>query len=119
MAINLFGLVIGRSPGKDPSDGDSDKKVVSFVPPDYEDGSVAVEAGGYFGSYVDFDGSIKTDIELIHKYREMALQPEAESAISDICNESIVYDESHDIVKIDVAKLDLSKSIKDKIEDEF
>ena len=119
MAINLFGLVIGRSPGKDPSDGDSDKKVVSFVPPDYEDGAVPVEAGGYFGSYVDFDGSIKTDIELIHKYREMALQPEAESAISDVCNEAIVYDESHDIVKIDVAKLDISKSIKDKIEDEF
>ena len=119
MAINLFGLVIGRSPGKDPSDGDSDKKVVSFVPPDYEDGAVPVEAGGYFGSYVDFDGSIKTDIELIHKYREMALQPEAESAISDVCNEAIVYDESHDIVKIDVAKLDTSKSIKDKIEDEF
>ncbi len=119
MAINLFGLVIGRTPGKDPSDGSDTKKLVSFVPPDYEDGAVPVEAGGYFGSYVDFDGSIKTDIELIHKYREMALQPEAESAISDICNEAIIYDDSHDIVKIEVAKLKISKPIKDKIEEEF
>ena len=118
MAINLFGLVIGRSPGKDPSDGDG-KKLVSFVPPDAEDGALSIESGGFFGSYLDFDGSIKTDIELIHKYREMSLQPEAESAISDICNEAIVYDESHDIVKIDVGKLTISKSIKDKIEEEF
>ena len=119
MAINLFGLVIGRTPGKDPDDGANKEKLISFVPPDNEDGASVVEAGGYFGSYIDFDGSIKTDIELIHKYRDMALHPEAESAISDICNEAIVYDESHEIVKIDVAKVKLSKSIKDKIEEEF
>ena len=119
MAINLFGLVIGRQPGKDPSDGGNDKKIVSFVPPDNEDGSVPIDAGGYYGASVDFDGSIKNDIELIQKYRDMSLQPEAESAIADICNEAIVYDESHDIVKIDVAKVDLPKPIKDKIEEEF
>lgn len=119
MAINLFGLVIGRTPGKDPDDGVNKEKLISFVPPDNEDGASVVEAGGYFGSYIDFDGSIKTDIELIHKYRDMALHPEAESAISDICNEAIVYDESHEIVKIDVAKVKLSKSIRDKIEEEF
>ena len=119
MAINLFGLVIGRQPGKDPSDGDNERKIVSFVPPEHEDGAVPIEAGGYYGASVDFDGAIKSDIELIQKYREMSLQPEAESAIADICNEAIVYDESHDIVKIDVAKVKLSKPIKDKIEEEF
>ena len=119
MAINLFGLVLGKRPGKDPTDGDPDKKIVSFVPPDQEDGAVPIEAGGYFGAYVDFDGAVKNDIELIQKYRDMSLQPEAESAIADICNEAIVYDDSHDIVKIDVAKVELDKSIKDKIEEEF
>jgi len=42
-----------------------------------------------------------------------------ESAIADICNESIVYNDTLDAVKIDVSSVKQSKSIKDKIEDEF
>lgn len=119
MAFNLFGLILGKNPGKDPDDKPANTKAVSFVAPDYDDGAYPVEAGGYYGAYVDFDGSIKTDIELIHKYRDMALQPEAETAINDICNEAIVYDESYEIIKLDVAKLKLPSSIKTKIEEEF
>lgn len=120
MAINLFGFSIGKKEGKETASAEEIlKKPVSFVPPDYDDGATPVEVGGYFGAYVDFDGSVKSDIELIYKYREMALHPEVESAIADICNESIVYNDTLDAVKIDVSAVRESKAIKDRIEEEF
>jgi len=120
MAINLFGFSIGKKDGREGASAEEIlKKPVSFVAPDYDDGATPIEVGGYFGAYVDFDGSVKSDIELIYKYREMALHPECESAIADICNESIVYNDTLDAVKIDVSAVKQTKAIKDKIEDEF
>lgn len=117
MAINLpFGFVLGRTGG---TPKEEDRKSPSFVPPDYDDGAVPIEVGGYYGAFVDFDGTIKTDIDLIHKYRDMAIHPEVETAIADICNESIVYSDSLDTVKIDTGSIDQPKSIKDKVEAEF
>ena len=119
MAINLFGFSISKQGSTGTSEGENPKKSLSFVPPDYDDGAVPIEVGGYFGTSIDFDGTIKSDIELIKKYRDMALHPETESAIADICNEAIVYDDNFETVKIDTAKVKQPKSIKDKIEDEF
>jgi hypothetical protein len=118
MAINLFGFSISKK-DKETSKEETPKKSLSFVPPDYDDGAVPIEVGGYFGQIVDFDGSIKTDIDLIRKYRDMALHPEVESAISDICNEAIVYDDTLSTVKIDTANIEVSQNIKNKIELEF
>lgn len=116
MAIKLFGFTLSKDNG---TSSEESKKSLSFVPPDYDDGAVPIEVGGYFGAVVDFDGTIKSDIELIRKYRDMALHPEVESAIADICNEAIVYDDTFTTVKIDTTNLKQSHSIKDKIETEF
>jgi hypothetical protein len=116
MAISLFGFNISKEKG---TSSEESKKSLSFVPPDYDDGAVPIEVGGYFGTAVDFDGTIKSDIDLIKKYRDMALHPEAESAISEICNEAIVYDETFTTVKVDTTNIKQSKGIKDKIEAEF
>jgi hypothetical protein len=117
MAIKLFGFELVK--GKGASGDETPRKSVSFVAPDYDDGAVPVEVGGYFGTVVDFDGTIKSDIDLIKKYRDMALHPEVESAISDICNEAIVYDDTFTTVKIDTTNLKQPKTIKDKVEAEF
>ena len=116
MAINLFGFSISK---KGTSEEETPKKSFSFVPPDYDDGAVPIEVGGYFGTSIDFDGTIKSDIDLIKKYRDMALHPETESAIADICNEAIVYDENLQTVKIDTTSIKQPKTIKDKVEAEF
>jgi hypothetical protein len=117
MPINLpFGFVLGRTGGVPKQE---DRKTPSFVAPDYDDGAVPIEVGGYYGAFVDFDGTIKNDIDLIHKYRDMAIHPEVETAIADICNESIVYSDALETVKIDTGDIKQSKSIKDKIEEEF
>jgi hypothetical protein len=91
----------------------------SFAPPrDSEDGSVVVSAGGAFGTYVDLDGTVRSEAELVTKYREMSLQPECDAAIDEIVNESLAIDEEH-IVSINLDELKIADNIKKIITDEF
>ena len=89
MPIELFGFSIGRKNAKTVEDKRSELK--SFVKPESEDGASYIDAGaGYFGTYIDFNQEVKSEVEFVNRYREMALHPECESAIEDICNEAIV-----------------------------
>jgi len=91
----------------------------SVVTPQIEDGAINISAGSHYGIYVDIDGSYRSEVDLVTKYRTMAMQPEVEQAIEDIVNESIVHDEEGNSVKIMVDDLDQPQSIKDKITEEF
>ena len=51
--------------------------------------------------FTNLDGTVRTEAELVTKYREMALQPECDSAVDEIINESMSIDEKQ-IVKIDL-----------------
>ncbi len=106
------------------SEEDKRNSLPSFVEPNDEDGASVLDAsasaGGYFGSYVDFNSEVKTEVEFINRYREMVLHPEVESAVEDICNETIVYDEEKQTVELDLEQVEnMSDNIKDKIQDEF
>ena len=92
---------------------------VSPVPPNDEDGVDHYMSSGFFGSYVDLEGVYRTEFELIKRYREMALQPEVDSAIEDIVNEAIVSDQNDVPVQIDLDNLNASDGIKKKIRSEF
>ena len=92
---------------------------VSPVPPNHEDGNDHFMSSGFFGSYVDIEGVFRTEFELIKRYREMALHPEADSAIEDIVNEAIVSDTNDQPVELDLDHLNASDGIKKKIRDEF
>ena len=81
----LFGFSIEDNEPQSPG-------VVSPVPPNNEDQSDYFMSSGFFGQYVDIEGVYKTEVELIKRYREMALHPEADSAIEDIVNEALVSD---------------------------
>ena len=118
MPIELFGFSIGRKNAKTAEDKRNELK--SFVKPESEDGASYVDAGaGYFGTYIDFNQEVKSEVEFVNRYREMALHPECESAIEDICNEAIVYDEEKNSIQLALDKADLSDNIKDKIQDEY
>jgi len=111
MAIKLFGFKIGKD--------EPEQEFKSFVPRDEDDGSVAVASGGVYGTYIDLEGSLRTDYQLVNKYREMAMQPECDVAVDDIVNEAIVYDEEGKPVEIVLEHLKQPQSIKNKIRDEF
>lgn len=91
----------------------------SFVAPVKDGGEIILDAGNAYGTYLDIVGTIANDYDLITRYREMLLQPEVESAVDDIVNESIVVEEDEYPVIINLDKVKVSKTIKDKIKDEF
>ena len=95
------------------------KTVVSPVPPSQEDGNDHYVTSGFFGSYVDIEGTYKNDVELIRRYREMALHPEVDSAIEDIVHEAIVSDLNDSPVEIELSNLNASEGIKKIIRQEF
>lgn len=90
----------------------------SFAPREADDGAVVVAAGGAYGTYIDLDGTVRTEAELVTKYREMSLQPEIDSAVDEIVNESIDIAEE-DIVDINLDNLEIPERVKKAIRDEF
>ncbi len=115
MAINLFGFQIVR---KTP-EGAPVQLQPQVAAPVNDDGAITVTSGGYFGTYLDLEASFKNENDLISRYREMAMQPELESAIDDIVNEAIVHDVTGKSVTIILDDLEQPDNIKDMIRDEF
>jgi len=97
----------------------TEKELPSFAPPkDSDDGAVVISAGGSYGTYVDLDGTVRSEAELVTKYREMSLQPECDAAVDEIVNESISMEEQ-DIVEINLDDVKITENIKKIIRDEF
>lgn len=90
----------------------------SFAPKETDDGAVTIAAGGAYGTYVDLDGTVRTEAELVTKYREMSLHPECDAAVDEIINESISIDEET-IVNINLDNLKITDNIKKIIREEF
>ena len=91
----------------------------SFTTSQADDGTQTVSAGGHFGSYLDMEGTAKTEQDLIRRYREIAIHPECDMAIEDIVNEAIVANELKDAVRVIFNNLPYGRDIQRKIEDEF
>jgi len=115
MAIKFFGFLF-------PKKEDETLKNIPVTPEaDFADGSTIIEAGGAAQSYaIDLDTNLRSDIDLIRKYREISGHAEVEIAIDDIVNEAITEDVEGEIVKIDLdAVEDVSSGTKKKIVGEF
>ena len=91
----------------------------SFTTTQADDGTQTVNAGGYFGTFLDMDATAKTEADLIRRYREISIHPECDMAIEDIVNEAIVSNEMKDPVRINIDGLPFGKDVRRKIEDEF
>ena len=103
-----------------PESGDNNSKgVVSPIPKSDEDKSDFFVSSGFYGQYVDIEGVYKSEQDLIRRYREMCLHPEADSAIEDIVNEAIVSDLNDSPVEVELSNLPASDKIKDHIRTEF
>ena len=112
--FSLFGFTISREKGEKEQSSQQ-----SFSPPTNDDGALTITSAAYYGTYVDMDGTAKNEVELISRYREMAMQPEIEAAIDDIVNESIVQDDDGRSVQIVLDNLNVNDKIKNSIKTEF
>jgi len=98
------------------------KEIISPIPKPSDDGSAAttVFSGGLYGQYIDLgDSATISDHDLILKYREVATQPEADTAITDIVDGAIASADKSSPVDISLDDLDQPENIKKQIVDEF
>ena len=108
--LKLFGYEFRRQPKDEPP---------SFTPPVNDDGAAIVSAFGSYGTVLDLDGTVRTEAELVTKYRELSMQPEIDMAIEEIVTEAIVQDESNPIVQLLLEEAPLDDKIKEIIQEEF
>ena len=115
--IKLFGFTFGD---KDISQVQKPEKS-SFTAPNstLDDGAVTITQNAHFGTYVDLEGSVRNELELITRYREMSNHPECDMAINEIVNESITHDTDGSVVDIILENLKQPETIKKKIIEEF
>ena len=112
-AINLFGFELSRAKP-------SQTIQAPVTTPVSDDGAITTNfSGGFFGSYLDLENNYKNENDLITRYREMAMQPELESAIDDIVNESVIHDDGGKSVDIILDDLNQPDNIKQMIIAEF
>lgn len=97
------------------------EKIVSPIPKIDGDGGATVTAGGgYYGQYVDLSGTdTLSDHELIINYREAAMQPECDAAISDIVDGAIASGDTSSPVDIMLEDLPQPDKVKKEIIKEF
>jgi hypothetical protein len=117
MALTLFGFTLGK------------KDIVQVAKPEessfalptsaLDDGAVTITQNAHYGTYVDLEGSVRNELELITRYREMSNHPELESAIDEIINEAITHSEDGSVLDINLDNLKQPETIKKKIIEEF
>lgn len=118
MAWSLFGYSLGRTPDvtkvEDPA-----KQNLVIPQAQIDDGAITITQGAYYGTYVDLEGSVRNELELITRYREMSLHPECSEAIEEIITEAVTQDDDGETVEINLDKLQVQSNIKKKIQEGF
>ena len=71
----IFGFEIKRKETKQTSQ--------SFTAPTADDGTQTIMGGGHFGTYLDIEGKVNNESDLIRRYREIAMHPECDQAVED------------------------------------
>jgi hypothetical protein len=117
MEIEAFGFEFGKK--QTPKTSKEERGIQAFTAPEVYDGTVTVEAGGFFGTVLDYASSLKDENQSIIQYRNMSIYPELDNAIDEIVNASIVQGTDHKPVKIDLTNCPVSDNIKTKIYKEF
>ena len=121
--MEIFGVKIERI-AKQKEDYNS-----SFVAPLNRDGALEVELGspnvggvlaGGINSYsMNTDPVFRNQIQLIMKYRKMALYPDVDDAITNICNDAITDGADSEIVTMRLDAVKMSDTVKKKMQEEF
>lgn len=121
MAFSLFGFKLIR----DTPEGE----VQTFAQPEITDdiGEAKQIPGmtsefGILSAFANNNGNIsiqESENNLISQYREIARNPEVDKAIEEIVSESIIVDEKSQSVKLDLADVELSEPIKEKMHESF
>ena len=117
MEIDIFGFQFGRT--KDEPQKKGEIVAQNIAAPEIFDGTVTVEAGGFFGTALDYAANLRDEGASIIQYRNMSIYPEIDNAIDEIVNAAIVPGTDRKPVKLDLVSLPIAEPIKIKIYKEF
>ena len=106
----LFGFTITRK---------KEEEGASFTLPTSDDGAVDIAQGGFYSSSYDIEGKDRTQYDLIKRYRNIAQQPECDSAIEDIISEAVASNEYDAPISLGLDGLNQSDKVKRRIREEF
>ena len=106
----LFGFTITRK---------KDEGGASFTLPTSDDGAEDIAQGGFYSSSYDIEGKDRTQYDLIKRYRNIAQQPECDSAIEDIISEAVASNEYDAPISLALDGLKQSPNVKKRIREEF
>jgi hypothetical protein len=114
MELNVFGFNIKRQKGED-------QPIPSVVAPNQEDGALIVGADGanYYGYAYNPLGDVKTENDLLRRYREVSAFAEVDQAINEITDEAIVFDDEKYPVRLQLDDLKIPETIKKKFNECF
>ena len=117
MAVTLFGFTLGK---KDIVQVEKPEQASFTLPTEaLDDGAVTITQNSHYGTHVDLEGSVRNELELITRYREMSNHPECDMAIDEIINEAITHADDGKVIDINLDNLKQPESIKKKIIEEF
>jgi hypothetical protein len=114
----LFGFELTRKDKTQSANGASELNKTFAIPAE-DDGAVTIQSTSHYGTYVDLDGVVRNEIELITRYRQMAMQPELETAIDEVTNEAIITEDNGKSVELNTEELKHGAGVKKKILEEF
>lgn len=115
MELNIFGYQLKKKVEPAPK-AESNSPIM----PSGEDGSTVMSSStGYYSTVMDFEGAIKSENDLIRRYRDTAMYPDCDAAIEDIVNEAISAEDDEKVVLLELDDLKVSDGVKKKIEEEF
>ena len=116
MAVKLFGFTFGK---QDIVQVQSPEQPTFTLPTEaLDDGAITITQNAHYGTYVDLEGSVRNELELITRYREMSNHPELDMAIDEIVNEAITHDLDGSVCDIVLDNLKQPETIKKKIIEE-
>lgn len=98
----------------------------SITAPKFDDGANEIESSvneassGFFQKMLgSHEPGMKTTRELINTYRNLMNNYEVDNAVQEIVMDSIVYEDDHDVVALDLDATEFSQKIKDRMLEEF
>jgi hypothetical protein len=114
MALNVFGFSIKRN-------STQPEKITSVVSADSQDGAIVTGAdgAGYYGYAFNPLGEVKTENDLLRRYREVSAYPEVDQAINEITEEAIVFDDDKFPLELNLEETNIPDTIKKKFKSEF
>jgi hypothetical protein len=117
MEIDIFGFQFNKK--NTPKEEKESKALQAFAAPEMFDGTVTVEAGGFYGTALDYGANLRDENNAIIQYRNMSVYPEIDNAVDEIVNASIVFGTERKPVRIDLTNVEIPEQIKGKIYKEF